>query len=45
MLADTRPEAAAIWRRKPATEVLPLVPVTAVTTSGWRPWRVAAARA
>ena len=45
MLAEIRPVAAAICRRKPATEVFPLVPVTATTTSGWRRWKAAAARA
>ncbi len=37
--------AAKIWRQKVATEVLPLVPVTATQTSGWAPQKAAAARA
>ena len=37
ILAASRPEAAQIWRVKLATEVLPLVPVTATTVSGCAP--------
>ena len=37
MLAETWPSAAKIWRQKVATEVLPLVPVTATTTAGSAP--------
>jgi hypothetical protein len=36
MLAARQPSAAQIWRVKAATEVLPLVPVTAAITPGWR---------
>ena len=36
MLAACSPSAAQIWRVKAATEVLPLVPVTATIISGWR---------
>ncbi len=36
MLAACWPSADQIWRVKAATEVLPLVPVTATTVSGWR---------
>ncbi len=36
MLAAGLPSAAQIWRVKAATDVLPLVPVTAAITSGWR---------
>ena len=36
-LAAAIPMCAQIWRVKLATEVLPLVPVTAATTSGWAP--------
>ena len=35
--AACRPSRVQIWRVKVATEVLPLVPVTAAITSGWRP--------
>jgi hypothetical protein len=37
MLAAWRPRAAQIWRQKAATEVLPLVPVTATQVAGWLP--------
>ena len=36
MLAAGCPIASQIWRVKAATEVLPLVPVTAAMVSGWR---------
>ena len=36
MLAAACPSAAQIWRVKAATEVLPLVPVTAAIIAGWR---------
>ena len=36
MLAASWPSAAQICRVKAATEVLPLVPVTAAIISGWR---------
>ena len=39
------PRAAQIWRVKVATEVLPLVPVTATMVSGWVPNHSAAAQA
>ena len=39
------PSAVQIWRQKLATLVLPLVPVTATTVSGWAPNQSAAARA
>ena len=35
MLAACAPSAAQIWRVKAATEVLPLVPVTAAMACGW----------
>ena len=35
-LAAVWPACAKIWRAKAATEVLPLVPVTATSCSGWR---------
>jgi len=35
-LAASYPSAAHIWRVNAATEVLPLVPVTAAITFGWR---------
>jgi hypothetical protein len=40
-----RPSAAQIWRVKLATDVLPLVPVTAVTVAGCAPEKRAAASA
>ena len=36
MLAASWPSAAQIWRVNAATDVLPLVPVTAAIVSGWR---------
>ncbi len=36
MLAASQPSAAQIWRVNAATEVLPLVPVTAAMVAGWR---------
>ena len=45
MLAACSPSAAQIWRVKAATEVLPLVPVTAAITRGWRGKNFAAASA
>ena len=45
MLAACRPSAAQIWRVKAATEVLPLVPVTAAMVPGWRGKNFAAASA
>ena len=45
MLAACSPSAAQIWRVKAATDVLPLVPVTAAITSGWRGKNFAAASA
>ena len=36
MLAASSPSAVQIWRVKAATEVLPLVPVTAAIVAGWR---------
>ncbi len=36
MLAAAWPASSQIWRVKAATEVLPLVPVTATMVSGWR---------
>ena len=36
MLAASLPSAAQIWRVNAATEVLPLVPVTAAIVFGWR---------
>src|SRR5260370_1178268 len=45
MLAASPPSAAQIWRVKAATEVLPLVPVTAAIVAGWRGWKRAAASA
>ena len=45
MLAACSPSAAQIWRVKAATEVLPLVPVTAAIVSGWRGKNFAAASA
>ena len=44
-LAESRPRRDRICRTKSATELLPLVPVTATTVSGWRPDRRAAASA
>jgi hypothetical protein len=43
MLTAGSPIACQIWRVKVATEVLPFVPVTATTVSGWRPNQSAAA--
>ena len=45
MLAARSPSAAQIWRVKAATEVLPLVPVTAAIVAGWRGKNRAAASA
>jgi len=45
MLAACSPSAAQIWRVKAATEVFPLVPVTAAITAGWRGENFAAASA
>src|SRR5499426_557173 len=45
MLADVSPSADQIWRVKAATDVFPLVPVTAAITSGWRGKNFAAASA
>ncbi len=45
MLAACLPSAAQIWRVKAATDVLPLVPVTAAIISGWRGKNFAAASA
>ena len=44
-LIAVRPSATHSWRQKLATEVLPLVPVTATIVSGWAPNHRAAARA
>src|ERR1700728_833452 len=44
MLAAENPSAAQICRVKAATEVLPLVPVTAAIVPGWRGYNLAAAR-
>jgi hypothetical protein len=43
MLIASWPSACQIWRVKVATEVLPLVPVTATITAGWAPNHRAAA--
>ncbi len=45
MLAACNPSALQIWRVKAATEVLPLVPVTAAMVPGWRGKNFAAATA
>ncbi len=45
MLAAAWPSAVQIWRVNAATDVLPLVPVTAAITSGWREKNFAAASA
>ena len=45
MLAASQPSAAQIWRVNAATEVLPLVPVTAAITGGWPGKNLAAASA
>ena len=37
MLAEVLPRRAQTWRQKAATEVLPLVPVTATQVAGWVP--------
>ena len=37
MLAEVLPRRAQICRQKAATEVLPLVPVTATHVAGWDP--------
>ena len=42
-LTAVSPSASQIWRVKEATEVLPLVPVTATITSGWSPYQRLAA--
>ena len=44
-LAALRPRWVKIWRQKVATDVLPLVPVTATITGGCAPQNRAAARA
>ena len=36
MLAASQPSDCQIWRVNAATEVLPLVPVTAAIVAGWR---------
>jgi hypothetical protein len=45
MLAEAWPSRSKIWRQKVATEVLPLVPVTATQISGCLPQNAAAASA
>ncbi len=45
MLAASWPSRAQTWRVKAATEVLPLVPVTAAMVAGWRGKNFAAASA
>ena len=45
MLAAAWPRRAHTWRVKAATEVLPLVPVTAAMVAGWRGKNFAAASA
>src|SRR6516225_1980440 len=45
MLAAAWPSAVQIWRVNAATDVLPLVPVTAAITSGWREKNFAAVSA
>src|SRR5215813_7532625 len=45
MLAAAWPSAVQIWRVNAATDVLPLLPVTAAITSGWREKNFAAASA
>src|SRR3954449_6820209 len=45
MLAAENPSACQIWRVKAATDVLPLVPVTAAMVLGWRGKKAAAASA
>ena len=45
MLAAEWPSRPKIWRQKAATEVLPLVPVTATQTRGCSPQKAAAASA
>ena len=45
MLAASKPSAAQIWRVKAATEVFPLVPVTAAMIWGWSEKNLAAASA
>src|SRR3569623_3762343 len=45
MLAALSPRDAHIWRVKAATEVFPLVPVTAAVVAGWRGKNAAAASA
>ena len=45
MLAARCPSALQIWRVKAATDVLPLVPVTAAMVPGWRGKNAAAASA
>jgi hypothetical protein len=45
MLAARAPSAAQIWRVKAATDVFPLVPVTAAIVAGWRRKNFAAASA
>ncbi len=45
MLAALRPSRSKICRQNTATEVLPLVPVTATQVLGWAPWKALAAKA
>src|SRR5260221_6234860 len=45
MLAAACPSEVQIWRAKAATDVFPLVPVTAAITCGWRGNNAAAANA
>src|SRR5258708_35739273 len=45
MLAAACPSEVQIWRAKAATDVFPLVPVTAAITCGWRGNNAAAAHA
>jgi len=44
-LAALLPQPAKIWRQKVATDVLPLVPVTATTVAGSDPQKALAAKA
>jgi hypothetical protein len=44
-LAASKPCPVQIWRTKEATDVLPLVPVTATAVLGWRPKKRAATKA
>ncbi|MEY9293158.1 hypothetical protein ABH979_006232 [Bradyrhizobium ottawaense] len=45
MLAEACPSRSQIWRVNAATEVLPLVPVTAAMVAGWAGKKLAAASA